>query len=281
MECTLRYQPYQPKINLINPKINPCEWGVRYVINLINQRSTLSTQDQPHQSNINNSSYNMKKSQFFALFLLFSSIFATNGSAQEAADKYTLNFRKAMLSLDSSWENPQRMRETVNQFERLANYKKEDWLPRYYHALCLVQLSWSADAKDREAILKAAETAIKAADALSKDNSEIVAIEGYLYQGMIMLNPMSNGPVYGPKSAATLERAMALDPKNPRPHYLLGQNTYFTPAQWGGGMERAKPHLEKAMELYTAAKGATAGEFAPRWGEVPCRMILEGKMGKD
>ena len=223
----------------------------------------------------------MKKSVISACFALFTLGFMTNTLvAQDARteEKYTSNLRKALVNLDSAWMNPAKMRETANQFERLGNFKKEEWIPRYYQALCLVQLSWSADAKERPTILETADKVIKSAMELSKDNSELVSLEGYMYQAMIMINPMTNGAIYAPKSAATLQKAMVLDPNNPRPHYLLGQNTYFTPEMWGGGMEKARPHLEKAVELFAAFKPAS--EFHPNWGEVPCKMILEGKMGK-
>jgi len=212
---------------------------------------------------------------FAVLFLGFTALHAQTETTV-AVDKYTINFKKALTNLDSSWANPAKMRETAAQFERLANFKKEDWLPRYYHALCLIQLSFTTDAKEREAILKAAETSIKSGQELSKDNSELVTLEGYLYQGMIMINPMTNGAVYGSKSAMTLQKAMQLDPKNPRPPYLLGQNTYFTPAQWDGGMEKAKPYLEKAKALFETF--IPASELHPNWGKVVCDLILEGKL---
>ncbi|MCE7921612.1 MAG: hypothetical protein DYG98_00995 [Haliscomenobacteraceae bacterium CHB4] len=211
---------------------------------------------------------------------LSGAIYATNAQTPAAADeKYTAAFKKALLNLDSSWANPPRMRETANQFERLANYKKTEWLPRYYHALCLIQYSWSADAKERETILKSAETSIQTGMALTPDSSEMIALEGYLYQAMIMINPMANGAVYGPKSGMTLQRAALLNPSNPRPPYLLGQNIYFTPEMWGGGMEKARPHLEKAKALFATFKPASA--LHPNWGQVPCDMILEGKMKKE
>lgn len=191
-------------------------------------------------------------------------------------DKYVAAFKKALLELDSSWANPPRMRETANQFERLANFKKTDWLPLYYHALCLIQYSWAASPADRETVLKAAETSIKTAQGLSPDNCELVALEGYLYQGMIMINPMTNGAVYGPKSAMTLQKAMQLDPNNPRPPYLLGQNIYFTPEMYGGGMERARPYLEKAKGLFETFKPAS--DLHPNWGKIVCEMILGGKI---
>ena len=221
----------------------------------------------------------MKKLILLCLVLcgsLFSAVAQTPAATDE---KYVANFKKALLNLDSSWANPPRMRETANQFERLANYKKTDWLPRYYHALCLIQYSWSADAKERETILKAAETSIQTGMTLSPDSSEMVALEGYLYQAMIMINPMTNGAIYGPKSAITLQRAEALKPSNPRPPYLLGQNIYFTPEMWGGGMEKARPHLEKAKALFATFEPAS--ELHPNWGQVPCEMILEGKMKKE
>ncbi len=222
------------------------------------------------------------KKLFFAAFAAIAVFLSAtdNLQAQDDAkkqDKYVINMRKAMVNLDSSWASPAKMRETANQFERLANFKKDDWIPRYYHGLCQVYLSWMTDAKEREALLKSAQASVKKADSLSANNSEIVALEGYMYQAMIMINPMSNGPVYGPKGAETLQKAMALDPNNPRPHYLLGQNLWFTPAMWGGGPDKGRPHLEKAKALFEAFKPAS--EFHPNWGEIGCNMILEGKLG--
>ena len=221
----------------------------------------------------------MKKLILLCL-VLCGSIFSVVAQTTPATDeKYVANFKKALLNLDSSWANPPRMREIANQFERLANYKKTEWLPRYYHALCLIQYSWNADAKERETILKAAETSIQTGMTLSPDSCEMIALEGYLYQAMIMINPMTNGAIYGPKSSMTLQRAALLDPNNPRPPYLLGQNTYFTPEMYGGGMEKARPHLEKAKALFATYKPAS--ELHPNWGEVVCNMILEGKLKKE
>ena len=215
----------------------------------------------------------MKKLLVFALLLAFG---ATGFAQNKNSDKYTDNMRKAMVSLDSSWTDMAKMQETANMFERLANFKKDDWVPRYYHTLCLIQRSWAANTTDRPTILEAAKKSLDMAQALSPKNSEIVALEGYYYQAMIMINPMVNGQIYAPKSAMTLQRAAELDPSNPRPPYLLGQNIFFTPAQWGGGMANARPHLEKARELFEKYEPAT--EFSPNWGKVVCEMILDGKI---
>jgi hypothetical protein len=223
----------------------------------------------------------MKKLLFATLavfIVLLCSTIALN--AQDDAkkqEKYVINMRKAMVNLDSSWASPAKMRETSNQFERLANFKKDDWIPRYYHALCQVYLSWMTDAKEREALLTSAQISVKKADSLSANNSEIIALEGYMYQAMIMINPMVNGAIYAPKSAETLQKSMTLDPNNPRPHYLLGQNLWFTPPMWGGGPDKGRPHLDKAKTLFEAFKPAS--EFHPNWGEIGCNMILEGKLG--
>lgn len=214
------------------------------------------------------------------LSLFFFLAFLTNSVlAQKVDDKYTANFRRALVNLDSSWADPVRMKKTAGQFEILANYKKEDWLPRYYHALCLLQMSWMSAETEREGLIKAAETSIKMASDLSPNNSEIVALEGWMYQATVVLNPMVNGMIYGPKSTKTLQKAEELDPTNPRPHYLEGSFIYFTPEMWGGGMDRAKPHLEKAKELFANFKPAS--DFAPNWGNVPNQMILDGKMPKE
>jgi hypothetical protein len=215
---------------------------------------------------------------FSTAFLLFLGVFTPVFAQTEAqpVDKYAVAFKKALQNLDSSWASPVKMRETAGQFERLANFKKDDWLPRYYQVLCLIQLSYTVDAKEREAILKTAEGVLKSAQEISKDNSELVALEGFMYQAMILINVMTNGPIYAPKSNITLQKAAELDPKNPRPHYLMGSNLYFTPAQWGGGADKARPHLEKAKALF--ATFTPASDRHPNWGSIICDMMLEGKI---
>ena len=52
--------------------------------------------------------------------------------------------------------------------------------------------------------------------------------------------------------------------KNPRPYYLKGQNTYFTPAFFGGGVENALPLFKEAQAKFDAFEKASS--IHPDWG---------------
>ncbi len=73
-------------------------------------------------------------------------------------------------------------------------------------------------------------------------------------------------------SASNIEKAKALDPKNPRPIYLEGQAKFYTPEAFGGGKTVAKPILEKALAMFDTFKAET--ELHPGWGKASTQHFL-------
>jgi hypothetical protein len=76
---------------------------------------------------------------------------------------------------------------------------------------------------------------------------------------------------YGVAANQALEKALKLDPNNPRLYYLKGMSLFGTPPQFGGGKDKAKPVFEKAVELYKAAKPQ---ELYPRWGKEKAEQMI-------
>lgn len=91
------------------------------------------------------------------------------------------------------------------------------------------------------------------------------ALLGSLY-GQKAAGGMMAGMKYGQKSAVTIERAITLQPKNPRILLLEGISLFFKPAMWGGDKQKALGNLQRACEL--AEQGACAAKeaFMPDWG---------------
>lgn len=58
---------------------------------------------------------------------------------------------------------------------------------------------------------------------------------------MIMVNPQQYGHTNSTKATMILTEAQKLNPNNPRAAFLLTQNIYYTPEQFGGGKEIALP----------------------------------------
>jgi tetratricopeptide (TPR) repeat protein len=61
--------------------------------------------------------------------------------------------------------------------------------------------------------------------------------------------PMFAGPKYGPKCASENQRALELDPNNPRTHASLGRQYFEAPKMFGGDLDKAIASFHKSLEL--------------------------------
>ena len=76
---------------------------------------------------------------------------------------------------------------------------------------------------------------------------------------------------YGKEADIDLQKAMTLNPDNPRLYYLRGMSIFGTPEQFGGGKEKAKPIFEKAVALY---KTEQLKPLYPHWGQKQAEDML-------
>jgi hypothetical protein len=161
-----------------------------------------------------------------------------------------------------------------NSFERIGNAEKDKWLPFYYAAYASTRLVYVTEDKTLiDGILDKAQQFIDKADSLEPNNSEIVTVKSFILSARIMVNPMTRGAQYGPQSGVVLDKAMQLDPGNPRPYLLKGTGAFYTPAAFGGGKDKAIPLFETALEKYKTFK--PKDELSPDWGEERTKTLLE------
>ena len=197
---------------------------------------------------------------FFFTFTLFSA-FAQQNSQYVEMMKLTI----PKINYTNSVEGIQ---EAANQMERVAGVEKEDWLPSYYATIAYITLAskdMQSGGENIQGYVDKAKMHLAKAQELAPENSEVLTAQGYLSLAHIWINPMVNGAKYTGIAYGEFERAKKADPTNPRPHYLIGQNVYFTPEAFGGGKENAKTHLDKATILFE--KFEPASEIAPDWGK--------------
>ena len=158
-------------------------------------------------------------------------------------------------------------------FERVSQVETSKWIPAYYVALSLINGSYTGKEKDkRDQMLDQAQKFIDTALERSPENSEVMALQGYLYQARIGVDG-SRGQEFSRKSAGALKKALSLDAQNPRATFLMAMNVYHTPAFWGGGKKHALPLFEKAEKLFSEQK--MSSPFAPAWGEETNHYFLE------
>ena len=196
---------------------------------------------------------------------------ATAVSAQ--SERYMAAMNNNIAAIDTSFRNPANLLSLANNFERIANAEKNQWLPYYYAALCQVNYAYMEQDKSKiDAIADKATLLIDKADSLSPDNSEISCVKSMIASSHMMVNPMQRYMEYGAEINLHLDAAMKQDPNNPRPEYLKGQGLKYTPEQFGGGCATAKPVLQASLDKYNAFKPAS--ELHPNWGKQRVELLL-------
>lgn len=214
----------------------------------------------------------MKKILFTVLFAFFVNILMAQYS-----EKFTNAMKKNLEAIDTSFQNPQSLLALANNFERIGEAEKTQWLPYYYAAFCQVNYGFMVtDKTQTDPIAEKASALIAKADALNPNNSEISCIKSMIASCHMMVDPMQRWQQYGPESSKQIAMAQQQDPSNPRPDMLTGQSLKYTPEQFGGGCKTAKVQLDAAMKKFEAFKPTSP--FHPNWGkEMTQQMINECK----
>ncbi len=189
------------------------------------------------------------------------------------SERYMAAMKSNIAAIDTSFRNPANLLSLANNFERIANAEKNQWLPYYYAALCQVNYAYMEQDKSKiDAIADKATLLIDKADSLSPDNSEISCVKSMIASSHMMVNPMQRYMEYGAEINLHLDAAMKQDPNNPRPEYLKGQGLKYTPEQFGGGCATAKPVLQASLDKYKVFKPAS--ELHPNWGKQRVELLL-------
>lgn len=188
-------------------------------------------------------------------------------------DKYVNAMKKNIYQLDSAMQSG-KGKELANNFERIAEADKTQWLPYYYAAYSTVMNAFMEQDKSKvDAIADKAEELITKAEVLAgKENSEIAIIKSMIASSHLMVDPQSRWMQYGKASSENIEKAKAMDATNPRAIYLEAQAKFYTPEAFGGGKSVAKPLFEKAMAMFDTFKPAT--ELHPTWGKSATKYFL-------
>ena len=155
----------------------------------------------------------------------------------------------------------------ANTFERIGDAEKTQWLPYYYAGLALTTAGWMPAVTDKDANATRINGICDKAESIATtdvDKAEILSLRNMSATQQMMVDPQSRWMSYGQTAGQVLEKALKLDPNNPRLYYLKGMSLFGTPEQFGGGKDKAKPVFEKAVELYKQAKPK---ELYPRWGQ--------------
>jgi hypothetical protein len=165
--------------------------------------------------------------------------------------------------------------EKANQFQRIADAEKTQWLPYYYAAFSNVMsglMTGPNNADKTDPLADKAEALINKADELNKNNAEIYIVRKMISNLRMQADPMNRWQTYGPMGAEALAKAKSLSADNPRIFLLEGQDKFYTPEEFGGSKTEAKKLFETAVEKFATAKPESA--IHPQWGLVQAKYFL-------
>lgn len=192
---------------------------------------------------------------FTVLFLL----------AQGQESQYQQAMQKALNELNQA-TTADNFIAVANTFERISTAECGEWLPLYYAAYaCIVPSFEMTDASQKDQYLDKAQLFLNKAFKIAPEESELFALQAFLYPGKIMVDPMNRGPEYMGKIYEALDKATQLNPENPRPYFLRAVTTLNMPVEFGGGPAVAKPIFETAKEKFESFQPATP--LHPNWGK--------------
>ena len=216
----------------------------------------------------------MKKSLFILTLLVAASV-----SFGQMPEKFVKAMEQKVVLLDSNLD-VNAWKDLGNAFERIADAEKNQWLPYYYAAYSQVMAGYGSmkpgDFGDNSSTLDPfadkAESLLKKAEGLTKENSEIWIVKKMIASLRLMGNAMARYMTEGPIAEEALNKAKQLDPNNPRVYLLLAQDKFFTPEQFGGSKSEAKTLFEESLKHYASFKPETT--IHPSWGKTSAEYFL-------
>jgi hypothetical protein len=182
------------------------------------------------------------------------------------------NYDKGMQKAFQLWGSDPA--EASNVFERIATAEPDNWLPLYYAAqINILQSFGMQDQKKLTAQLNKAQDLLNDANAISKDNPELMVLQALLHTAWVAYDGATYGMTLSGKVTSIYAHAEQIAPENPR--------VVLSKAEWGMGSARyfgqdTKPFckdVEQALELFTNFKPESP--YHPKWGKERAEQILE------
>ncbi|NBB89096.1 MAG: hypothetical protein GVX96_04865 [Bacteroidetes bacterium] len=175
------------------------------------------------------------------------------------------NYEESMKKAFSLWEND-RDEQAVALFQRIAQAETEKWLPSYYAAnIDIVHSFKNGQSETVQSHLDRARKNLDIAVKRSPNNSEITTLEGLYYTVYVRIYPATYGMKYSNKIMALHEKAVELDPKNPRAHMNLIEYEMGYARFMGEDMTPFCQMMEQVLPLFDEQDTATA--FSPKYGK--------------
>lgn len=212
------------------------------------------------------------KALFSSLLILILTLTNVWGHEGAAIDSMIIKGKAQLQSALNSWDLSQLLNARAF-FERLQQDQTYPWLIHFYIGYADSRIteyffsknpSKNDDAKEQaQKYIEDCIAQLEKSIELKDDFAESYALMSSILGKKIGLSPIK-GVFLGPKSGGMIGKAFKLASKNPRVNLIAGQNAFYTPKIFGGGIERAMKHVQRAITLFDSVK--VENPILPDWG---------------
>ena len=171
------------------------------------------------------------------------------------------------LQLFSSCSSVEDYQDLANSFKVIANVEKEEWLPLYYEAHCYIIMSFMSQMENekRDIYLQNAADLIDRMTGLAPNEAEVSVMTAFYHTGYLVVNPPQRSMNTTPLIHAAIERALTIEPDNPRALFLRISNEMGTASFFGSDVT---PFCEEAGKLLASWDDyAVKSPIHPTWGK--------------
>lgn len=199
----------------------------------------------------------MKTTTFIFALLISVSAFAS--------DKYTEQMSKYIHAVYTA-KSVDEYQSAINALDRIALAEKTKWEPYYYSAFGNLMLATREnDGSKKDAYLDLALTSIEKGKAIQANESELIALEGFVHMMRVTVDPAARGQQYSGMAFQSFGKALGLNANNPRAQALMAQMQFGTAQFFGSSTAEACGLARKALGQFDNQKSDNL--LAPVWGK--------------
>lgn len=191
-------------------------------------------------------------------------------------------YEKAMTEKIAQVEqhkSPDEFTALANDFKRIGDKEKTQWLPYYYAAFSTIQKGRLAMREGKTAeldpIADEAQKYLDLSTDLNKENAENLVLQKMIHALKMMVNPQQRFMSEGMLAAEALSKAEKIDAENPRITLMKAEDTYYTPEQFGGSKSKGLELFQKALDQFKVYQPKSS--LDPNWGKGEAEYFLANK----
>lgn len=167
----------------------------------------------------------------------------------------------------------------AGEFEKMGS-QQDSWLTYYYASYTYVKkgkaLLKANKLEEVDEVAAIAEKYALVAQEKNENSAEISILMKMIHTLRMRVNPNERYASESALSTEELQKALKLDPKNPRISIVKADDFYFMGEEFGGNKEKALKMYQTALEQFKTYKPANS--IAPNWGkEEASSMISQSK----